>query len=171
MLIELLMKTVLHSGGNSSAGQFYEDTLVGDNIIVGANTIIIGTVLSIIAYLFAPKISKFMLLTEDRLTLSLIIFTAVVHIILGVEDVMLLLGGIGFLAFGFTLYIEKVDLIEQNRTSVFYLLIVYTLSIIIFYIYLHPDLTKDENYDHLGIITKIVEAGIVGLGMMQLDEI
>ena len=84
---------------------------------------------------------------------------------------MLLLGGIGFLAFGFTLYIEKVDLIEQNRTSVFYLLIAYTLSIIIFYIYLHPDLTKDGNYDHLGIITKIVEAGIVGLGMMQLDEI
>lgn len=100
-------------------------------------------------------------MNEDRLTLSLVVFTSVVHIILGVEDIMLLVGGFGFLAFGLTLYIEKIDLVEQNRTTVFYLLIAYTLSIIIFYIYLHPDLTKDGNYDHLGIVT---------LGIMKADE-
>lgn len=170
MLVDLLTKILLHSGGNSSTNQFYEDTLVGDNFIVGANTILIGTILSIIIYLFAPNFSKFSLMNEDRLTLSLVVFTSVVHIILGVEDIMLLVGGFGFLAFGLTLYIEKIDLVEQNRTTVFYLLIAYTLSIIIFYIYLHPDLTKDGNYDHLGIVTKIVEVGIVTLGIMKADE-
>ena len=55
------------------------------------------------------------------------------------------------------------------QTDFSYLLIIYTLAIIIFYLYQHPDLTKDGSYDSVGILTKTSEIGIIALTLRKLD--
>ena len=96
-------------------------------------------------------------------------FTVVVHAILGIDDLKLLVGAAGFFAFGVAFYVLEIPFVEKNKTLFSYLLIIYTLAIVIFYLYLHPDLTKDGNYDLVGILTKISEIGIIVLTVKKLN--
>ena len=61
----------------------------------------------------------------------------------------------------------EIPIVENNRKNLSYLFIVYTLAIVVFYVYLHPDLMKDGNYDLVGILTKISEIGIIGLTLKR----
>ena len=94
-------------------------------------------------------------------------FTVVVHAILGIDDLKLLAGAAGFFAFGVAFYVLEIPIVENNRKNLSYLFIVYTLAIVVFYVYLHPDLMKDGNYDLVGILTKISEIGIIGLTLKR----
>ena len=96
-------------------------------------------------------------------------FTVVVHAILGIDDLKLLAGAAGFFAFGVAFYVLEIPFVEKNKTVFSYLLITYTLAIVVFYLYLHPDLTKDGNYDVVGILTKISEIGIIVLTVKKLN--
>ena len=157
LLIFGLTMTALFSGIASADGGGHKEVLP-DETIIG-----ISGLLSLVTYFLVPKISVFELNNEQRALSSLIIFTTVVHAILGIDDLKLLVGAVGFLGFGFILLIYKIPFVEENRKNLSYLFIVYTLSIIIFYVYLHPNLMKDHSYDILGIITKITEIGIIVL--------
>lgn len=155
---------ILFSFGNASADGGGHKEILPDETIIG-----ISLVSSIITYFFIAKISGHELSNQKRLISSLIVFTTIVHAILGTEDLKLLLGAVGFLGFGCFLYILKLPLIEENKTNFRYLLAAYTFAIIIFYIYLHPDLTKNGEYDILGLITKLSEIGIIGLVIKRDD--
>ena len=115
------------------------------------------------------KISKFSLNNEDKIAFSLLVFTIVVHAILGIDDLILLAGAAGFLAFGVAFFVMEIPFVEKNRTIFSYLLIIYTLAIVVFYLYQHPDLTKDGSYDSVGILTKISEIGIIALTLRKLN--
>ena len=96
-------------------------------------------------------------------------FTVVVHAILGIDDLKLLAGAAGFLGFGVIFFVLEIPTVENNRKYLSYLFIVYTLSIVIFYVYLHPDLMKEGSYDLVGILTKISEIGIIALTVKKLN--
>ena len=163
LLILGIASTILFSGLASADGGGHKEVLP-DETIIG-----IGLLSSIITYFLVPKISKFELNNEQRLVSSLIMFTVVVHAILGIDDLKLLAGAAGVFAFGVAFYVLKITFVEKNKTTFSYLLIIYTLAIVIFYLYLHPDLTKDGSYDLVGILTKISEIGIIVLTAKKLN--
>tara|TARA_Y100001958_G_C21235949_1_gene562379 strand:+ start:605 stop:1054 length:450 start_codon:yes stop_codon:yes gene_type:complete len=133
------------------------------------NIIGISLLASTVAYFLVPKISKYNLDNEDKLASSLLIFTIAVHAILGIDDLKLLAGAAGFLAFGVAFFVMEIPFVEKSKTMFSYLLIIYTLAIIIFYLYQHPDLTKNGSYDSVGILTKISEIGIIALTLRKLN--
>ena len=133
------------------------------------NIIGISLLASTVAYFLVPKISKYNLDNEDKLASSLLIFTIAVHAILGIDDLKLLAGAAGFLAFGVAFFVIEIPFVEKSKTMFSYLLIIYTLAIIIFYLYQHPDLTKNGSYDSVGILTKISEIGIIALTLRKLN--
>ena len=163
LLILGIASTLLSSGMASADGGGHKEVLP-DETIIG-----ISLLSSLITYFLIPKISKFELNNEQRLVSSLIMFTVVVHAILGIDDLKLLVGAAGFFAFGVAFHVLEIPFVEKNKTIFSYLLIIYTLAIVIFYLYLHPDLTKDGNYDLVGILTKISEIGIIVLTVKKLD--
>lgn len=151
------------SGMASADGGGHKQVMPDENIIV------ISLLASMVAYFMIPKVNKFSLNNEDKIAFSLLIFTIVVHAILGIDDLKLLAGAAGFLAFGVAFYVLEIPFVEKSKTMFSYLLIIYTIAIVIFYLYLHPDLTKDGSYDSVGILTKISEMGIIALTLRKLN--
>tara|TARA_S200000501_G_scaffold15006_1_gene13416 strand:- start:960 stop:1466 length:507 start_codon:yes stop_codon:yes gene_type:complete len=138
--------------------------ILPDETIIG-----ISLACSLLTYFIVPKISGFSLDNMEKITSALIMFTVIVHAILGIDDLKLLAGAAGFLAFGVAFYVLEIPFVEKNRTMFSYLLIIYTLVIVVFYLYLHPDLTKNGSYDSVGILTKISEIGIIILTVKRLN--
>ena len=163
LLILAMAATLIFSGMASADGGGHKEVLP-DETIIG-----ISLISSLITYFLIPKISKFELSNEQRLVSSLIMFTVVVHAILGIDDLKLLAGAAGFLGFGVIFFVLEIPTVENNRKYLSYLFIVYTLSIVIFYVYLHPDLMKEGSYDLVGILTKISEIGIIALTVKKLN--
>ena len=151
------------SGMASADGGGHKQVMPDENIIG------ISLLASTVAYFLVPKISKYNLDNEDKLASSLLIFTIAVHAILGIDDLKLLTGAAGFLAFGVAFFVMEIPFVEKSKTMFSYLLIIYTLAIIIFYLYQHPDLTKNGSYDSVGILTKISEIGIIALTLRRLN--
>lgn len=151
------------SGMASADGGGHKQVMPDENIIG------ISLLASTVAYFLVPKISKYNLDNEDKLASSLLIFTIAVHAILGIDDLKLLAGAAGFLAFGVVFFVMEIPFVEKSKTMFSYLLIIYTLAIIIFYLYQHPDLTKNGSYDSVGILTKISEIGIIALTLRKLN--
>ena len=151
------------SGMASADGGGHKQVMPDENIIG------ISLLASTVAYFLVPKISKYNLDNEDKLASSLLIFTIAVHAILGIDDLKLLAGAAGFLAFGVAFFVIEIPFVEKSKTMFSYLLIIYTLAIIIFYLYQHPDLTKNGSYDSVGILTKISEIGIIALTLRKLN--
>ena len=92
LLILGITSTILFSGLASADGGGHKEVLP-DETIIG-----ISLLSSLITYFLVPKISKFELDNEQRLVSSLIMFTVVVHAILGIDDLKLLAGAAGFFA-------------------------------------------------------------------------
>ena len=138
--------------------------ILPDETIIG-----ISLACTLLTYFTVAKISGFSLDNVEKITAALIMFTIVVHAILGIDDLKLLAGAAGYLAFGVAFYVMEIPFVEKNRTIFSYLLIIYTLAIVVFYLYLHPDLTKNGSYDSVGILTKISEIGIIVLTAKKLS--
>ena len=110
LLILAMAATLIFSGMASADGGGHKEVLP-DETIIG-----ISLISSLITYFLIPKISKFELSNEQRLVSSLIIFTVVVHAILGIDDLKLLVGAAGFFAFGVAFYVLEIPFVEKNKT-------------------------------------------------------
>ena len=158
-----LLGLAFFSGMATADGGGHKEILP-DETIIG-----ISLACALLTYFTVAKISGFSLDNVEKITAALIMFTIVVHAILGIDDLKLLAGAAGYLAFGVAFYVMEIPFVEKNRTIFSYLLIIYTLAIVVFYLYLHPDLTKNGNYDSVGILTKISEIGIIVLTAKKLS--
>ena len=98
------------SGIASADGGGHKQVMPDENIIG------ISLLASIVAYFMIPKVSKFSLNNEDKIAFSLLVFTIVVHAILGIDDLILLAGAAGFLAFGVAFFVMEIPFVEKNRT-------------------------------------------------------
>ncbi|MEC7697985.1 MAG: hypothetical protein VX566_04000 [Candidatus Thermoplasmatota archaeon] len=158
-----LIGVAFFSGMAAADGGGHKEILP-DETIIG-----ISLACTLLTYFTVAKISGFSLDNVEKITAALIMFTIVVHAILGIDDLKLLAGAAGYLAFGVAFYVMEIPFVEKNRTIFSYLLIIYTLAIVVFYLYLHPDLTKNGSYDSVGILTKISEIGIIVLTAKKLS--
>ena len=107
LLILGITSTILFSGLASADGGGHKEVLP-DETIIG-----ISLLSSLITYFLIPKISKFELNNEQKLVSSLIMFTVVVHAILGIDDLKLLAGAAGFFAFGVAFYVLEIPIVEN----------------------------------------------------------
>ena len=111
-----------------------------------------------------------MFTTPSMLTLAglaLIGFTGALHFIAGGAwfDILLVLNGIGFIVLA-AAWVWPTELISNQRNVVAGVLIVYTLITIIGYFATH------DHYDYLGVISKVVEVGLlVVLGLSFREAI
>lgn len=158
-----LVGIAFFSGTAAADGGGHKEILP-DETIIG-----ISLAFTLLTYFTVAKISGFSLDNVEKITAALMVFTVVVHAILGIDDLKLLAGAAGFLAFGVAFFVMEIPFVEKNRTIFSYLLIIYSLAIVIFYLYQHPDLTKDGSYDSVGILTKISEIGIIALTVRKLN--
>ena len=111
LLIFGIVSTLFFSGMASADGGGHKEVLP-DETIIG-----ISLLSSLITYFLIPKISKFELNNEQKLVSSLIMFTVVVHAILGIDDLKLLAGAAGFFAFGVAFYVLEIPIVENNRKN------------------------------------------------------
>ena len=133
-------------GGEESAGPSNMQVLV----ISGA--ISIGF---LILFSVVKKYEK--IVARSRLY-SLVLFTATVHILLGINDSLLIIGGVGALSAAFLPTVSNFS--ERTYQIADLALALIVISMIIgYFVYNH-----DFHYileDYLGIITKFVELGIL----------
>ena len=132
LLSLLVICLATFSSGMASADGGGHKQVMPDENIIG-----ISLLASIVAFFMISKISKFSLNGEDKLAFSLVVFTIMVHAILGIDDLKLLAGAAGFFAFGVAFYVLEIGFVEKNKTIFSYLLIIYTLAIIIFLSLIH----------------------------------
>ena len=109
----LLLTSVTAHGGEDGGGMSNVQVLISS--LIGA----------VIVFVSAGKISKFELEGNQRLILTLAFFTGIVHILLGLKDTLLLVGGIGVIA------ISSPRLFSQSIHSMYRInLIILGLSLI-----------------------------------------
>ena len=104
------------------------------------------------------KISKFELEGNQRLILTLAFFTGIVHILLGLKDTLLLVGGIGVIA------ISSPRLFSQSIHSMYRINLI-ILGVAISTIFIAYFVSNHSLHyiveDYLGIVTKLSELGIL----------
>ena len=132
------------SGISAADGGGHKEILP-DETIIG-----ISLACSLLTYFTIAKISNFDLENVEKITAALIMFTIVVHAILGIDDLKLLAGAAGFLAFGVAFFVMEIPFVEKNRTIFSYLLIIIFITENIFNITMQPLVDFDEfNSFHL----------------------
>ena len=102
---------VFFSGIAAADGGGHKEILP-DETIIG-----ISLVCTLLTYFAVAKISSFDLDSMEKITASLIMFTIVVHTILGINDLKLLAGAAGFLAFNGA---GVGDTAAEGRTAIFF---------------------------------------------------
>ncbi len=86
--------------------------------------------------------------------------TAVVHILMGLNELILLLNGIGYLTLITATYL--VPALRSTRGTLIWLLLGYTLLTITLYFVSHPWGYEHGALDLVGLTTKAVEVALVG---------
>ena len=100
--------------------------------------------------------------------IGLTLLTAFIHLFLGVNDLLLFLNGLGYLALLVALYTPQPALLLKFRQPVYWALISYTLLTIVLYFVAHPWGLEGGSFDKLGLGTKVVELALVGLAYIEL---
>src|SRR5688500_7721657 len=100
--------------------------------------------------------------------IGLTLLTAFIHLFIGVNDLLLALNGLGYLALLVALYTPQPTLLLKFRQSVYWALIGYTLLTILLYFVAHPWGIEGGSFDKLGLGTKVVELALVGLAFIEL---
>ena len=99
---------------------------------------------------------------------ALVIMTAIVHLMSGVDDeLLLLLNGLGYVAILAALHLLSMSLFKGLRVPLYGLLIAYTLITIISFFAIHPWGIANGELDWLGLVTKAAEVVLVALVLVD----
>ncbi len=95
--------------------------------------------------------------------IGLTVLTAAIHMLSGARDYLLYLNGAGYLALLLLLYFVPLGPLAIYRRWLYGVMAAYTLVTIIGYFVIHPLGIMAEMVDPLGLLTKVVEAALLGL--------
>ena len=101
--------------------------------------------------------------TTEYLIGGLTLFTAVVHILVGASNDILVLNGLGYLFLLVLIYVIPADPIVKHRKQLRWLLAGYAGLTIILYFIVHPWGYVDGSLDWLGLMVKAVELVLIGV--------
>jgi hypothetical protein len=100
--------------------------------------------------------------------IGLTLLTAFIHLFIGVNDLLLALNGLGYLALLVALYAPQPALLLRFRQPVYWALMGYILLTILLYFVAHPWGIEAGSFDKLGLGTKVAELALVGLAFIEL---
>ena len=141
----------------------------GDSVefsLTGRMTLGIASVAAVLAVGTVQTLN----LKLSKLQLSIIgltIITAVVHLLAGLSNFILILNGLGYLTILAALYIIPVNSIRKMQVPLYWGLIGYTLLTIVLYFVSHPWGYEGDALDRLGLVTKAVEVVLAGLVLVD----
>ncbi len=95
--------------------------------------------------------------------IGLTMLTATIHMLSGATEYLLYLNGVGYLVLLTWLYFAPLGPLEPYRPWLYAILAIYTMITIISYFVIHPWAMHADSLDRLGMFTKIVEIGLLGL--------
>lgn len=102
--------------------------------------------------------------------IGLITFTAFVHLISGVNDYILFLNGMGYMALLLALYFVPLGNFARYHALIYGIIIGYTFITIILYFVIHPWGMRGESLDVLGWVTKIEEVILIGALLLDMQQ-
>lgn len=153
LLSVLLLDNAAAHGGEASDG------LSNMQITIAA------IVLCVISYFAIPKFLGSDTSRGKNVILAAVIYTGAVHIMLGLDDVVFLLGGIGIIGFGFAPLVLK---FAKNNEKIFQMgLAINALIMFIAYFVSNHDLHYLLE-DYLGLTTKVSEIVIMTLVVRKM---
>ena len=130
----------------------------GKEGLTNLQVMLISLSLCVIFYVIWNKIFNKESESNKTILLTLVVYTGSVHILLGINDFTLLLGGIGVLSIAGVSYLTNFGKEKEGVMQVILGLIVVTMFVAYFVS------NHDLHYiieDYLGITTKLVEVGII----------
>lgn len=146
-LLSTILPTVAAHGGEEEPA-----TLSNSQVLI------IASIATILVYFLVSKFLASRQAVFPSSVISLASFTGLVHILLGIEDSTLLLGGIGVMGLIAIPMVIKLD--EQKGKLVSYSLILLTgVMFVAYFVSNH-----DPHYileDYLGIVTKLFEISVI----------
>lgn len=120
--------------------------------------LIISSASSIVFFILFAVVKQYEAIVARSSLYSLVLFTAAVHILLGVDDLLVITGGVGVLSATFIPMIFNFSK-RVNQLADFALASIVLSMLIGYFVYNHDLHLISEDY--LGIITKLVELGIL----------
>ena len=141
-----LLESVSAHGGEGKEG------------LTNLQVMLISLSLCILFYVIWNKISNKESVPNKTIFLTLVVYTGSVHILLGINDFTLLLGGIGVLSIAGVSSLTNFGKEKEEMMQIMLGLIIVTMFVAYFVS------NHDLHYiveDYLGITTKLVEIGII----------
>ena len=141
-----LLESVSAHGGEGKEG------------LTNLQVMLISLSLCILFYVIWNKISNKESVPNQTIFLTLVVYTGSVHILLGINDFTLLLGGIGVLSIAGVSSLTNFGKEKEEMMQIMLGLIIVTMFVAYFVS------NHDLHYiieDYLGITTKLVEIGII----------
>ena len=120
--------------------------------------LIISGALSLVFFLLFAVVKKYDVIVARSSLYSLVLFTSTVHILLGLDDSLLIIGGVGALSVTFFPLVSNFS--KRFYQIADFALALTVLSMLIGYFVYNHDLHYILE-DYLGIITKLVELSIL----------
>lgn len=145
-----MLQTVSAHGGEEKAG------------LTNFQIMLISLLVSVIFYATSKKLTD--INSNRNFLLTLVSYTGVVHILLGINDFVFLLGGLGVISVAMLPYLSKTAKEKEGVLDIILSIIVITMFIAYFVS------NHDLHYileDYLGVSTKLAEAGIIALVIKQ----
>ena len=122
---------------------------------------------SVVFFIIYQKIPNLGTHPNEKITLTLVLYTGVVHVLLGMNDFIFLLGGFGVILIAILPYFSNFAKARKGLVQV--MLGTAVITMFIAYFVSNHDLHYIAE-DYLGITTKLAEVGIIGLMLKQYKE-
>ena len=120
-----------------------------------------------VIYLISEKLFSTGLKSNNKIFLSLVTYTGTVHVLLGVNDILLLFGGISVLLLLIVAHATNIG--RENYGVLQIILGVAIVSMFVAYFVSNHDLHYIAE-DFLGITTKLAELGVIALIIRQNNK-
>lgn len=155
MVLVTFLQTVSAHGGEESEG------------LSNLQIMLTSLSASVVFFIIYKKIPNLGANPNEKITLTLVLYTGVVHVLLGINDFIFLLGGFGVILIAILPYFSNFAKARKGLVQV--MLGTAVITMFIAYFVSNHDLHYIAE-DYLGITTKLAEVGIIGLMLKQYKE-
>ena len=152
----IILPVAAHGEEETVAATFSDSMILGTSLVAA---VVVGLVL-----MAWPAIQ---LRSIQLVIAALVVMTAIVHLMAGVDAPLLLANGVGYVAILAALYLLPVNFLKGLRTPLYWLLIAYTVITIISFFAIHPWGIEDGSLDWLGLVTKAAEVVLIALVLVD----
>ena len=133
----------------------------------GRITLTIAVVAAMVLVAVLVRLPGIQLSRRQYSIIGLVVTTAVIHLLIGLNDVILLLNGLGYLSLLSAIYLVPASAIKNIRLLLYGGLTGYIIITILLFFVSHPWGFDGNSIDRLGLVTKAIEVILVSLVILD----